>query len=353
MQDKISVLIVDHNRTNLALMDMLLRKVPNCCTQLQTDPAAVIAGLGDLSFDIAIFAGHMPRLSGFELARQVKAEAQFKSKHILLTVDDPGDATRAAALEAGASDVILRPLDPVDFRSRIKTLGRMGDLPPHHAQGHEEAATASPESSPREEEFLTVLVHVAGLKDRETPLHNARVARYCTILANHLGMPESFCRDIRLAAPLHDVGKAGLNDELLHKRGFLTPEERKEMERHTKLGHAMLSLGKSPMFRMAAEIALSHHERWDGGGYPDGLKGDQIPLAARIAAVADVFDALTSFRPYKASWTKTNAFNYLRDNAGEQFDPSCVAAFTSGQDEVEAVLMSMLDFDEQDSADAA
>jgi len=158
---------------------------------------------------------------------------------------------------------------------------------------------------------------------------------------------------IQLAAPLHDIGKVGLGEALLHKTGFLTPEERAAMEEHTRIGHAMLSGARSQLFRMAADIALTHHERWNGSGYPQALRGEQIPLAGRIAAVADVFDALTSVRPYKTAWTLGNAFNYLHDQAGEQFDPSCIAAFESGREDVTAVMLAMPDPDDDDAVDAA
>lgn len=216
----------------------------------------------------------------------------------------------------------------------------------------DEPAAAPPEVTAREEEYLGALVRVAGYRDRETPLHSQRVARYCAILAHNLGLPEDFCRDIRHAAPLHDIGKAGLSDGLLHKTGPLTPEERREMEEHTRIGHAMLQGARSRVFRMAADIALTHHERWDGSGYPQRLRGEQIPLSGRITAVVDVFDALTSVRSYKTAWSLSNAFNYLHENAGEQFDPACVAAFASGREEIAEVMRAMPD-PEDDTADAA
>lgn len=357
MTEKLSILIVDDNRTNLALMDMLLRKLPNCSTQLHTDPQAVVAGLDRMYFDLAIFAAHLPQISGLELVRRVKSHPQFAETPILLTAEEQCQALKADAADVGAADVLGRPFDPVEFRARVKSLARPAEpyaLPHAPRDGAWSEPAAAPQAaSPREEEFLSVLVHVAGLKDRETPRHNQRVARYASIIAHHLGLPASFCSDIKLAAALHDIGKAGLSEELMRKRDVLTPEERTEMERHTRLGHAMLSMGKSPLFRMAADIALNHHERWDGGGYPRGIRGEQIPLAARITAVADVFDALTTVRPYKPSWTVANAFKYLNETAGEQFDPSCIAAFAGGREEVEHVIISMLDNEDEEAADAA
>lgn len=357
MSDKLSVLIVDDNRTNLALMDMMVRKLPNCATLLETDPAALLGNLDGLSYDLAVIACRPPHQEGIELARKVKAQPHLRDKPILMAADDPDSAVRAQALQAGIAAVLPKPLDPVEFRGRIQSLIRLADV---QASIHQPAdgdwagdGHAPPALSAQEEELLTMLVRVAGYRDRETPLHAIRVARYSAILAHHLGMAEDYCRMIQLAAPLHDIGKAGLGEALLRKTGFLTPEEKKDMEEHTRLGHAMLADTRSPLFRMAADIALAHHERWNGSGYPQGLRGEQIPLAGRIVAVADVFDALTSVRPYKTAWTLGNAFNYLHDNAGEQFDPSCIAAFESGREDVTAVMLAMPDMDDGAGADAA
>ena len=353
MSEKFSVLIVDDNRTNLALMDMLIRKLPGCSTLLQTDTNALLAGIDRLDFDLAVLVCRMPQADGLEVARRLKAEPRLRNKPILLAADEPDATTWSRATEAGIAEVMGKPINPVDLRGRILNLVRQpatATVTP--ASPWDEPAAPPPEVTAREEEYLSALVRVAGCRDRETPLHNQRVARYCAILAHNLGLPEEFCRDIRHAAPLHDIGKAGLSDGVLRKTGLLTPEERREMEDHTRIGHELLQGARSRVFRMAAEIALTHHERWDGSGYPQRLRGEKIPLSGRIAAVADVFDALTSVRSYKTSWSLGNAFNYLHDNAGEQFDPACVAAFASGREEIDEVMRAMSD-PEDDTADAA
>ncbi len=354
MSAKLTVLIVDGNRTNLALMDMLVRKLPNCTTLLQSDPAALLASIGRTDYDIAVFARHLPQIDGIELARRVKLQPHLRDRPILLAADDGDSALRASAQQAGIAAVLLKPIDPVEFRTRIQALtrGPTGPASPAGEPGWDDAGAAAPEQQAREAEYLATLVRVAGYRDRESPLHSQRMARYCAILAHNLGMSEQFCRDIRQAAPLHDIGKAGLSDALLRKPGLLSPEERRDMEEHTRIGHAMLKGARSPVFRMAADIALTHHERWDGSGYPQRLRGEAIPLVGRIAAVADVFDALTSVKAYKTAWSIANAFSYLHDNAGEQFDPACVAAFESGREEITEVMRTMTDGDDG-TADAA
>ena len=352
MTTKLSVLIVDDNRTNLALMDMLLRKLPGCVTQLQTDAQALIAGVDRLDYDIAVVACRLPQLDGLALASQLRAVPRLRDRPVLLAVDEPDQQLRMRAADAGIAEVLGKPINPVEFRARIQDLAQPRGPQGDDASPWDEPAAAPPEVTAREEEYLTALVRVAGYRERESPLHSQRIARYCAILAHNLGLPETFCSDIRHAAPLHDIGKAGLPDSLLRKTGFLTPEERRDMEEHTRIGHAMLQNSRSRVFRMAAEIALTHHERWDGSGYPQRLKGERIPLAGRIAAVADVFDALTSVRSYKTSWSLTNAFTYLHDNAGEQFDPACVAAFEGAREEIAEVMRALADPNDG-TADAA
>ena len=352
MSAKLSVLIVDDNRTNLALMDMLVRKLPGCVTQLQTDAGALLAGIERLDYDIAVLACRLPQVDGIALAGRLRDEPRLRDKPILLTTDEPDQAMRERAAATGIAQVLGKPINPVEFRSRIRDLAQRRGPQGEDASPWDEPATAPAAVTEREEECLSAIVRVAGYRERESPLHSQRVARYCAILAHNLGMPDEFCRDIRHAAPLHDIGKAGLPDSLLRRTGYLSPDERKEMEAHTRIGHAMLQGARSRVFRMAAEIALTHHERWDGSGYPRCLKGERIPLVGRIAAVADVFDALTSIRSYKTSWSIANAFTYLHDNAGEQFDPACVAAFESAREDIAEVMRTMPDPDDG-TADAA
>lgn len=357
MNDRLSILIVDDNRTNLALMDMLVRKLPNCTTQLYTDPLALLDGLSTVEFDVAIFDYQMPKINGLELTRSVRAHSRLAAKPIVIVTVDQDSGIREEALKAGAVDCLHKPIEPVEFKTRLSALVRPSELPrPVPSQPGWTWTSQSGESAglrSGEEDLVSAFARAAGYKDREAPLHTTRVACYCAILASHLGLPEEACAELRLAAPLHDIGKVGLRDDVLSNRGFLTEEQRRHMAEHTRIGHAILSGGRSSVLKLAAEIALTHHERWDGSGYPQGLKGEQIPLSGRIAAVADVFDALTSVRPYKCAWSLNNAFNYLNEHAGEHFDPNCVAAFQVGREEVAAVMSLMPDHDAFSDADAA
>jgi HD-GYP domain-containing protein (c-di-GMP phosphodiesterase class II) len=186
----------------------------------------------------------------------------------------------------------------------------------------------------REQETVTRLVRAAEYRDTDTGEHISRVAGYAKIVAKGLGFSSADCELLGFASTMHDVGKLGVPDSILLKRGPLTPEERIQMEHHAEAGFGILKDSRSRPIQLAAEIALSHHEKWDGTGYPRRLKGADIPLAGRIVAVADVFDALTSERPYKKAWTLDAARAFLVEQAGRHFDPACVAAFVEGWPEV-------------------
>lgn len=354
MKETLTILIADHNRTNLSLMDMLVRKLPGYSTELHADPLALEAALDAIDFDIAILDYRLQGLNGVELMRRIRAHRRHAGKPVMLLIAaDEDSAVKAAALETGVSDFLQKPIEPVEFRMRISNLARL-------REGQSEPArpgdwlSAAPGADPgrlriSDEEIVSMLARATGYKDRETPMHTTRVACYAAIIAHHLGLSVEACADIRLAAPLHDIGKVGLRDEVLQKRGFLSEDERVHMAEHSSIGHAILAGARSGVLQLAAEIALTHHERWDGSGYPNGLRGTRIPLSGRITAVADVFDALTSLRPYKTAWTLNNAFNYLHEQAGLHFDPACVAALEHGREEVAAVMSMMPDHTEAEA----
>jgi putative two-component system response regulator len=353
MTEPFNVLIVDTDRTSLALLDMMVRKLPNCATLLHSSPDMLLSAVDKINYDLAIFSSTLPQMDGVELARRMRAVPHLATKPVVIATSQPDTPEAEEVVASGVAEVLQKPIDPVVFRSRISRLAQSSSQETG-AVIERHFTINSPEYTALEEEFFTMLARVSGLRDRETPLHNKRMARYCAVIARHLGLPADACRAMRLAAGLHDIGKAGLSDALLHKRGALSPEERLQMEEHTRIGHAMLYNAQSPLLRLAADVALNHHERWDGSGYPRHLKGEHIPLAGRIAAVADVFDALTSVRPYKSAWSRDNALRYMQENAGEKFDPACIAAFESGQEEIAAVMLAMSDAASgDDGADAA
>jgi putative two-component system response regulator len=347
--NNLTIMIVDDNRTNLNLMDMLARKIPNCSTLLFSDPTQVLDQLARIDFDIAVVDYQMPGLNGVELIQRMRLEPRCADKPVVIITADHDSNIKLQALEAGAVEFLHKPIEPVEFKTRLRNLARLceaqRDLHSHANWLQSEVDKATAELRSREEEVIVRLSRAAGYKDYETSQHTVRMARYSGILARHLGMPEEYCRSMQLAAPMHDIGKVGIRDDVLLKRGSLTEEELVHMRSHTTIGTSILADSHCALLRLAAEISGSHHERWDGQGYPAGLAGREIPISGRIAAIADVFDALTTERPYKKAWTVSQAFTYLREQSGRQFDPECVAAFDRAREEICFVRSALTDKD--------
>lgn len=341
MTDKFTFLIVEDNQTSLMLMQkMLARHLPDCDILSYASPTALLADLPRLSFDIGIVDFQMPDMNGVQLIEAIRDEERLAGKPFVMVTADRDAQTRMAAINAGAIEFLLKPIEPVEFKTRIHNLMRLCDaqrkLENRADWLRAEVDKATVELRRREEEIIGCLTLAAGYKDVETAAHAARMAHYCAILAHRLGFDDDTCRDIRLAAPLHDIGKVGIRDDVLQKQDGLSPSERQHMNEHARIGHSILGGSTCGLLQLAADIARTHHERWDGAGYPAGLKGDEIPLVGRIAAVADVFDALTTERPYKEAWSADQALAYLGQEAGKQFDPRCVAAFAGAADEIRA-----------------
>jgi response regulator RpfG family c-di-GMP phosphodiesterase len=195
----------------------------------------------------------------------------------------------------------------------------------------------------REREIVWRLSRATERRDNDTGAHILRIGKISSILAEELGLAVKECRMIELAAQMHDIGKVGIPDDILFKPGRLTPAERTLMETHAQIGWDILSGSDSPLVQLAAEIAVSHHEKWDGSGYPHRLAGEAIPIGGRICALADVFDALMAVRPYKQAWSLDKAIAYIEENSGSHFDPACVAAFRSRLDDIVAIIMEHRD----------
>jgi putative two-component system response regulator len=201
----------------------------------------------------------------------------------------------------------------------------------------DEVREATREIHARERETIFRLARAAEFRDPETGAHILRMAHFSIIIATRLGWDAAALDQLLQAAPMHDVGKLGTPDHILLKPGKLTPDEFDIMKQHASIGWEILKDSSSPILTQAAEIALTHHEKFDGSGYPNGLAGEAIPQVGRIVAVADVFDALTSDRPYKKAWSVEDALNLLQDGSGRHFDPACVEAFLAGREEMMAI----------------
>jgi putative two-component system response regulator len=324
------VLVVDDSATNVLLLSQMIKSI-NCTPIAFSDPLKAAEAAKTLDADLALVDFEMPGMDGVELIKALRAMPKHADLPIVMVTTCDQQAVRYAALDAGATDFLTKPIDPVETKSRVRNLlklrqaqNRLRDRVSWLAN---EVAQATRQLAEREQEIVYRLARAAEYRDSETGSHIARMARYCLLIAESMGLDADQCRALYLAAPMHDIGKIAVADSILLKPERLTPDERAAMEQHTLHGHRILADSKTPLIRLAAEIAVSHHERWDGTGYPNGLKGDDIPLVGRIAAVADVFDALTSVRPYKPAWTTDDARAYIVEASGTHFDPACVAAF--------------------------
>jgi putative two-component system response regulator len=252
-------------------------------------------------------------------------------------------STRRAAdmLDAGADDTIDADSPPTFLGARLRQSlerGRLADLVQRQKDWATEQTRRIGETLRAQEEEIVLRLSLANeMRDNETAEHIVRMARYCVLIAEQLGFPRETCDFLYLAAQMHDIGKIGVPDAILCKTGLLSPDERRIMERHTLVAENILKGSRSALIQLAEIIATTHHERWDGAGYPRQLKGTDIPIAGRIAAVADVFDALASPRRYKPGWTLDAARAELERNRGLHFDPACVDALLARWADVIAI----------------
>lgn len=331
------IVIVDDNLVNVRLTEALVEQMGNCKAQCFIDPVAALAWCESHPFDLLIVDYMMPALDGIELITRLRISPGRSQVPILMVTASNEREVLYRALEAGATDFLTKPIDTVEFGARVRNMLAIRRSHVSLANRAEELAAevrkATAEILDREKDTILRLSKAAEFRDPETGAHIVRMAHYSRLICEELSDDPDFVASVFEAAPMHDVGKLGTPDHILLKPGKLTPEEFEIMKQHAQIGWVILKDGASPILRMAAEIARSHHEKFDGSGYPLGLAGEAIPLTGRIVAVADVFDALTSARPYKPAWEIPRAVEFMRLNRGTHFDPACVDAFFSRWEE--------------------
>ena len=335
--DEMLIAIIDDNLINLRVMESLVKRTANFTPRLFQDSAEGLAWCLDHQPDLVIVDYMMPPPDGLAFIREFRAHPIHADVPVLMITADHEKETRYAALEAGASDFLNKPIDTAEFRARLNNMISLRRnhkaLQDRAAWLAEKVAAATREILDREQEMVTRLSRAAEFRDPDTGAHIMRMAHYSRLIADALGLHADDQELILGAAPMHDVGKIAIPDHILLKPGILDDRELEIMKTHARKGYEILSGSKSRVLDLAALIAHTHHEKFDGSGYPQGLRGEDIPLAGRIAAVADVFDALTSERSYKPAWSAEYTLDWLQTQAGSHFDPACVTAFLARRSE--------------------
>ena len=318
--DKPRILIVDDEPANLKVMREVLGNQYRM--SFAKSGAAALALLEKEQPKLILLDIMMPDMNGFEVCEILKSTPALSHIPIIFVTALGDESDEFKGFELGAVDYITKPISPAIVRARVKThlsLVQAEQLKQAHV------------------DLVHRLGRAAEYKDTDTGEHIARMSQYSKLLALEFGMGEQQAELLRQAAPMHDVGKIGIPDAILLKPGRLTPDEFDHMKQHAAIGAQILANSSSPLLQLAHKLAIEHHEKWDGSGYPNGLKGEQISVEGRIVAIADVFDALTSKRPYKEAWGVEEALENMQAQAGKHFDPHLINLFVNKLDAIIAI----------------
>jgi putative two-component system response regulator len=327
------ILVVDDLELNIKLLENLLAEAGYRRVFSTTDSRQVAQLYRELSPDLVILDLHMPHRNGFQVMEDLREIEHDSYIPVLVLTGLPDHATRLRALESGARDFLSKPFEHVEALTRIRNMIEVRLL---HNEVREQNRILEEKVRQRTQqlretqlEIVRRLGRAAEYRDNVTGMHVIRMSHYCAELARAIGWDDEACEMLLHASPMHDIGKIGIPDRILLKEGKLTPEEWEVMKSHATIGAELLSGSTSPLMQMAMDIALSHHEKWDGSGYPNGLKGEEIPIVGRIVALCDVFDALTTERPYKPAWSVEEVIAEIDRQSGRHFDPNLVETFKS------------------------
>jgi len=326
------VYIIDDMATGRHMLTSLIKNVDSEIEVHAFDNAEIALPMAEMKVpDLVITDFRMPDMDGAEFIRKFRNINGCDEVPIIVVTASEDKNVRYESLEAGATDFLTRPLDPNESIQRCRNLLKLRyQQKVLHERADDlerEVANATREIREREKETLFRLARAGEYRDEETGNHVIRIAQYCRAIAEGMGLSGEECTSIEMASPMHDVGKIGISDTVLLKPGKLEDEEWELMKTHTTIGYDILKGSPSGYLKLGAEIALCHHEKWDGSGYPAGLSGKNIPLAARIVAVADVYDALRSDRPYKQAWPVEEVLAYIKKESGRHFCPECAQVF--------------------------
>ncbi len=332
------ILVVDDNLTNVVLLKKLLEGSGYTDVTGITDPREVKPLFEANPYDLVLLDIRMPHLDGFEVMQQLKEIAPGGIANIMVLTAQTDQETKIKALELGSRDFLHKPFDRLEALTRIRNMIEVHMLHRELRDQNEILEQKVQERTREIEETRLEVVRCLGraseYKDNETGMHVVRMSKMSQLLGLAAGMGDEEANLLLHASPMHDVGKIGIPDSILLKPGKLDPDEWDVMKKHTIMGTEILGDHPSPLMQMARTVAITHHEKWDGSGYPIGLSGETIPLVGRVTALADVFDALTSERPYKKAWTVEDALALIHEQSGKHFDPRLVELFDGLIDDV-------------------
>jgi two-component system response regulator RpfG len=338
----VNIVIVDDQTSARSMLRHILEDIsPELDVLDFGDPQEALRWCEDNRPDLLLLDYRMPVIDGLEFARRFRRPLLHRDVPIVLVTVVGDEPVRQAALDAGIIDFMVKPIRPRELRARCRNLLQLrqqSESVKQRALSLEQRLLASMhEVEERERETLTRLARAIAYRDAGTSANLARVASVAGMIAEEMGLFEDEVRMIELAAPLHDIGKIAIPDAILMKPGPLDADEVAVMRTHPRIGYELLNDSQNRFIQIGAIIALRHQERFDGSGYPDGLVGEQIPIEARIVAVADVFDALISRRPYKQAWSVDVALAYLGEHSGTLFDPKCVDVLLRNRERLDGI----------------
>lgn len=334
--ENMKIISIDDNKTNLLIIESYA-KLLSLKIDSFTEPKEALISTESSEYDLVIVDYMMPDIDGLEFIRRFR-ENNTDTPIIMLTAVGDDMQLQIKALEYGANDFLSKPINAPAFKARIINMLKLRKsqllLKDKALLLQEEVDKATSRLKESEQEILQVLGKSAEYKDPETNAHTQRVAHYCKLLTKAYGLDEELQDIIYYASPFHDLGKIGIPDRILLKAGKLDDDEYNIMKKHSQIGYEILKGSKSKYLKAGGVIAYNHHEKYDGSGYPNGLKGENIPIFGRITAIADVFDALTSNRPYKKAWSIDEAFDLLLEEKEKHFDPVLVDLFIKNKESV-------------------
>ncbi len=345
METKPKILVVDDEVRNLRLMEAMLMPL-GYEVILAGDGEEALEKVREIPPDVILLDVMMPRMDGFEVARRLKEDEETTIIPIVMVTALREVSDRVKALEVGADDFLSKPVERTELRARVQSLVKVKayndhmrdyqkELEAEVARRTEQLRQAFEKIKAASLETIFRLSRAAEYKDEDTGAHIQRMSHYAATVARKMGLDESTVETILYASPMHDVGKIGIPDHILLKPGKLNLDDWEIMKQHTIIGGKILEGSEAGFIELAEVIALTHHEKWDGSGYPEELKGSEIPLAGRIVALADVFDALTSKRPYRRlPFSVEESFDIIKEGQGSHFDPEVMDAFFAVTDEI-------------------